>query len=104
MRSKQIIVRKKQASPKRRGTRQLLAPQDWITAARIELIAGGVNAVKVDRLARRLRLTRGSFYWHFKNRSHLLRDLLKSWEQTNSAAFERALTRDGSEEFLAFVN
>jgi len=29
---------------------------------------------------------------------------LKSWEQINSAAFERALSREGSEEFIAFVN
>jgi AcrR family transcriptional regulator len=104
MRSNQSSEHKKQISPKRRGARRLLAREDWIAMARIELIDRGIDAVKVDRLARRLRVTRGSFYWHFKTRSQLLRDLLKSWEEINSAAFERALSRDGCEEFLAFVN
>jgi AcrR family transcriptional regulator len=46
-----------------------------------------VSGVKVDRLARRLHVTRGSFYWHFKNHAQLLRALLKYWEDTNTAPF-----------------
>ena len=88
--------------------RQLLRREDWIAAARAELIAAGVNGVIVGRLARRLKVTRGSFYWHFKNRGELLRDLLKSWEETNTGSFERAReqaeSRGGVTEFLAIVN
>ncbi len=40
---------------------------------------GGVSAVRVDPLAKRLGITRGSFYWHFKNRAALLRALLDRW-------------------------
>lgn len=87
--------------------RQSLGREDWIAAARAELIAAGVSAVKVDRLARRMRVTRGSFYWHFKSHAHLLRELLKSWEQTNTDPFERVLANDGKrqgvEEFIAIV-
>jgi AcrR family transcriptional regulator len=88
--------------------RALLRREDWVAAARAELITSGVSAVTVARLARRLKVTRGSFYWHFKSHGELLRALLKLWEETNTGSFERALTRtnggDGFTEFLAIVN
>lgn len=90
------------------ATRQSLAREDWIAAARAELVAGGVNAVKIVRLAKRLRVTRGSFYWHFTSGADLLRELLKSWEQTNTAPFERSLANgnghNGVREFTAIMN
>jgi AcrR family transcriptional regulator len=90
------------------NVRQPFGREDWIAAARIELIAAGVNAVKVGRLARRLRVTRGGFYWHFTSQADLLRGLLKSWEHTSTVSFERVLTgedsRNGTAEFLAFAN
>jgi AcrR family transcriptional regulator len=106
----QLKTATRRRRPGRRTARvpqQFLGREDWITAARTELIAAGVNAVKVDRLARLLRVTRGSFYWHFKSHAELLRELLKSWEQTNTGPFERVLTNDGTphgiKEFLAII-
>jgi AcrR family transcriptional regulator len=84
-----------------------LGRENWLQAARAALIAGGVDAVKVDRLARRLRMTRGSFYWHFDSRADLLRELLRHWEATNTAAFQRLLkagNSNGVTEFLAVVD
>src|SRR5688572_17713954 len=64
----------KRASGNAAGTaRQPYGRDDWIAAARNELIAAGVDAVKVGRLARRLHVTRGGFYWHFTSRADLLR-------------------------------
>ncbi len=60
-----------------------LSREDWIEAARVVLIAYGVDDVKVDRLAKKLRVTRGSFYWHFKHRKDLLDALLAGWETQN---------------------
>lgn len=37
--------------------------------------------MRVERLARDLHVTKGSFYWHFKDREELLELLLKEWEQ-----------------------
>jgi len=71
--------------------RQALAREDWIRAAKDALIRAGINAVKVVPLARRLHVTRGSFYWHFKSLSELHKELLKAWERTNTEPFERAL-------------
>ncbi len=64
-----------------------LAPQDWLAMARRILVAEGVDRVKVERIAARLGVTRGGFYWHFKNRQALLDGLLQEWERTNTDAF-----------------
>ena len=63
-----------------RGSRQL-----WLDAALTALIDGGVDAVKIQPLARALSLSRTSFYWFFTDRDDLLDALLAHWEATNSA-------------------
>jgi AcrR family transcriptional regulator len=57
-----------------------LAREDWLRAARLALLRGGVEAVRVEKLARDLGVTKGSFYWHFKDRDELLELLLREWE------------------------
>jgi|CXWL01.1.fsa_nt_gi AcrR family transcriptional regulator len=51
----------------------------WIEAATDALAEGGIDAVRIDRLAKKLGVTRGSFYWHFKDHDALLQALLKDW-------------------------
>ena len=53
---------------------------DWISAALAALAEGGIEAVKVERLAARLGVSKGSFYWHFKDRPTLLAALLDLWD------------------------
>lgn len=72
-------------SPKR------LTREDWVASARKVLIERGIDEVKVDRLARQLRVSRGSFYWHFQGRRDLLDALLTDWEARNY--FEQAQIR-----------
>jgi AcrR family transcriptional regulator len=55
--------------------------EDWIRAAMVALAEEGVRAVAVEPLARRLGVTKGSFYWHFANREALWSALLERWEQ-----------------------
>ena len=56
----------------------------WIGGA-IELLAGrGVDAVRIEPLARRLGVTKGSFYWHFKDRPALLAAILARWEENQT--------------------
>ena len=59
---------------------------DWVAAALQTLIEEGVDSVKVFRLADRLGVTRGSFYWHFTSRDELLAMLLEAWEAKNTQA------------------
>jgi AcrR family transcriptional regulator len=56
--------------------------QAWIEAAQQALGAGGPEAVRVEALAASLGVSKGGFYWHFKDRQALLEELLDNWEQT----------------------
>jgi AcrR family transcriptional regulator len=58
-----------------------LTRNDWLKAARIALLKGGAEEVRVERMARNLHVTKGSFYWHFRNREELLEILLREWEE-----------------------
>jgi AcrR family transcriptional regulator len=53
----------------------------WIETAMDVLAEGGIDAVRVDPLAKRLGVTRGSFYWHFKDRDALYTAMLKQWRE-----------------------
>jgi AcrR family transcriptional regulator len=57
-----------------------LQRRDWLRAARLALLRGGIGAVRVEKLARSLGVTKGSFYWHFRDRADLLDSLLREWE------------------------
>ena len=67
-----------------RAGKRLLTKQDWIRAALDAMAEGGVAAVAVDRLAKTLGATRGSFYWHFKDRRELIEAALEQWERENT--------------------
>jgi AcrR family transcriptional regulator len=45
------------------------------------MLKSSVDGVRVDRLAKDLKVTRGSFYWHFRDRAALLDAVLRRWEQ-----------------------
>jgi AcrR family transcriptional regulator len=63
-------------------TKLQLTPADWIQAAAEILVDKSVDAVRVEVLSKNLGVTRGSFYWHFKDRDDLLRQLLVWWRDT----------------------
>lgn len=70
-----------------------LGPDDWISAALNVLVAEGIEAVQITTLARRLNMTRGSFYWHFTGREDLLDALLAEWRARNSGVMLDALAK-----------
>ena len=53
---------------------------DWLQAALTRLSEQGIEAVRVEVLARDLGVSKGSFYWHFRDRGELLEKLLARWE------------------------
>lgn len=61
------------------ATRATLTRDDWINAAQSVLIKSGVDAVRVDTVAKQLKITRGSFYHHFGSRDELLQGILNNW-------------------------
>ncbi|QEE43590.1 TetR/AcrR family transcriptional regulator (plasmid) [Rhizobium sp. WL3] len=56
----------------------------WLEAAYEALLEGGVDAVKILPLAKRLKLSRTSFYWFFKDREELLAALIARWRHKNT--------------------
>jgi AcrR family transcriptional regulator len=63
------------------GSDQRIGPEDWIRAGLILLARDGIDAVRVEPLAEQLGVTKGSFYWHFKDRAALHTAMLSTWQQ-----------------------
>ena len=67
-------------------TRTRLSRQSWVQAALDAIAEGGLAAVAVVPLAKRLGATKGSFYWHFADREALVEAALADWEHSHTAA------------------
>lgn len=80
-------------SKERGGRAGALSAADWIDAASLAIVEGGVGAVAVEPLAQRLGVTKGSFYWHFANRDALLQAALERWEEAGTEAIIAELER-----------
>lgn len=61
------------------SARARLSVDDWVDAAVRRMVRSGIQGVEVIHLARDLRVTKGSFYWHFRNRAALLEAILRRW-------------------------
>jgi len=60
------------------------SPDVWLNAAQEILLDSGVDAVKIQPLAKRLNLSRTSFYWFFKDHQELLDQLIERWRNKNT--------------------
>ncbi len=61
-----------------------LTTHDWEKAALQVIADQGISALGVEPLARKLGVTKGSFYWHYKNRRALLEGALALWERVET--------------------
>lgn len=85
--------------------RVTLSAADWEQQA-LEVIAEqGVSAVAIEPLARRMGITKGSFYWHFNSRESLLDQALESWEQHDARNLATSMNaiEDPRERLIGFV-
>ena len=62
-----------------KSVRRGVSKEEWLETGLESLIMNGVAGLKVESLARSLGIARAGFYWHFKNRDDLLRQLLDYW-------------------------
>jgi AcrR family transcriptional regulator len=53
----------------------------WIEEGLRALGVGGPDAVRIEKLAEALGVTKGGFYWHFDDRRALLEEMLDTWER-----------------------
>lgn len=55
--------------------------EKWVEQGLAALAAGGVDAVRVEALAKALGVTKGGFYGYFADRAELLDAMLDTWER-----------------------
>jgi AcrR family transcriptional regulator len=79
-----------QPAPARPRERRTLTRADWIGTAVEALARDGLRAVAVEPLAERLGATKGSFYWHFRDRNALLQAAVEHWE---AAVIDESITQ-----------
>jgi AcrR family transcriptional regulator len=72
-----------------------LGRNDWVLAGLRALVRGGIQAVKVEALARDIATTKGSFYWHFKDLADLHQAMLELWEALATTAITAAVKASG---------
>src|SRR5829696_2033343 len=58
-----------------------LARSNWINHGLSTLAKDGANALKVGPMAEGLKVSRGSFYWHFQDIADFRAQLLQSWQE-----------------------
>lgn len=81
-------------------TPESCSPETWLRAGVAALRRGGVDAVRVEVLARDLGVSKGSFYWHYRDRRALLDALLALWEAETTYLVREAAARPTSADRL----
>ena len=74
-----------------------LGRDDWLDAAFRAAVDHGFDGVRVLTLADTLQVTRGSFYWHFKDHATLIEALVERWQARELEAHQR-LEQSGSDD------
>ena len=68
----------------------------WVRAAGAQLANAGIGGVRVELIAKQLGVTKGSFYWHFKDRDALLAAILHDWRCNATMAIIASLEKSGA--------
>lgn len=61
-----------------------LSKSDWIAHGLRTLARDGASALKVGAMAAALKVSRGSFYWHFLDVADFQAQLLQSWQERST--------------------
>ncbi len=72
------MIKPRSKSP---AVRTQLDPERWVDAAIDALAKEGMAGLRVELIAKRCGVTKGSFYWHFKDRQALLDAILTRWKE-----------------------
>ncbi|MBU0751461.1 MAG: TetR/AcrR family transcriptional regulator [Gammaproteobacteria bacterium] len=80
------------------------APLDraaWIRGAFAIVADDGFDGLRVEALAKRLKVTKGSFYWHFKDRDDLFAAVLSEWRDSRIADIRKQTAAQPGQELAA---
>jgi AcrR family transcriptional regulator len=102
-----VTEERKKSGDRTRKKRHPLGREIWIDTARRALMEEGTAGLEIKKLAKRLGVSRGGFYWFFNSREQLLDELLAYWAEASTLLFERILRssgKNGMQEFHALVD
>ena len=71
-----------------------LTKSDWIRHGLRTLAKDGAEALKVGPMATKLKVSRGSFYWHFRDISDFRSQVLRSWKESTTDQVIRDIEAD----------
>lgn len=74
-----------------------LTKSDWIKHGLRTLASDGANALKVGPMSKTLKVSRGSFYWHFRDIADFRSQLLRSWQERTTDQVIRELEAEKAE-------
>lgn len=94
MENKSVKPSLKTMPAKARGQTQTSRPQldRWIESAIDVLAKEGISGLRIEALAKHCGVTKGSFYWHFKDKQALLDVLLDQWKDGRIRDIEKTTT------------
>lgn len=73
-----------------------LTRDQWIVAGLEALAEQGEPGVKIDVLAKKLNISRGSFYWHFQDRGEFLASIVTEWRRITTTRVHEDLMRSST--------
>lgn len=82
-------------SAKKTGAKPRLSAADWADEALALAAERGVEGIRIDVLAQLLGVTKGSFYWHFRDRDALLAAMLDGWRRRATLQIIERIERSG---------
>jgi AcrR family transcriptional regulator len=71
-----------------------LSKEIWLKSTLDKVGDVGVASIEVESLAMELKVTKGSFYWHFQSRDSLLSEMLNYWYNSATLAIGLVGKRD----------
>lgn len=79
-----------------------LSANNWQQAALDALSESGLQGVAIETIAKKLGVTKGSFYWHFSSRDALIQSALELWEsQEQEQVFGKLDSMSNAQERLS---
>ena len=96
----------KSTSKRRTQQKKRLDLEAWLELALEALATKGPQVLAVEKLCRELKVTRGSFYWHFKDRADFVRQLAEFWDNRFTVAIKEtvAIAHGGPAEQLLLLS
>ena len=70
-----------------------LTKSDWIKHGLRTLAKHGANALKVGPMSTELKVSRGSFYWHFRDIADFRAQVLRSWQESTTDQVIQEISR-----------